>query len=88
MPLWIFSVLLLACAAASLIAGIWLILHFPAVAKLFRRERDMVPGRRPPTASRGAMLTALVIFNAGWIASILIWVFAMSGAANEVGTPF
>lgn len=86
MPITAFAVLLVICAVASLIAAIWLLLHLPALAHLFRGTADVVPGRRPPNASRAAVWTALIIFNVGWIASILIWVFVMSGAANELGT--
>lgn len=87
MPITVFAVLLAVCAVASLAAAIWLLLHLQAVAAAFRGTADVVPGRRAPKTSKGAVWTALIIFNAGWIACILIWVFVMSGAGNEVGTP-
>ncbi|HEV7343899.1 MAG TPA: hypothetical protein VGN68_19945, partial [Sphingopyxis sp.] len=40
------------------------------------RRRSGVPFER--------RLTALIIFNTGWIASILIWIFVIEGYANAV----
>lgn len=84
MPIWFFPALLAACAVVSLAAGVWLLLHAQSVAVLFRRHGDIVPSPRRPRASRGAVLLALALFNAGWIASIAIWSFAISGEANDV----
>ena len=86
MPLWFLPALIALFAVISLAAGIWLLLHLRDVARVFRGDRpgEMVrgPGRR--TASSAAVWTALVIFNAGWIACIVIWIFVLSGEANTV----
>jgi hypothetical protein len=84
MPIWFFPALLAFCAIVAIAAGIWLLLHAQAVATLFRRHGDVVPAPRKPRASKGAVLLALALFNAGWIASVAIWILAISGEANEV----
>lgn len=83
MPIWFFPALLALSAVMSLAAGIWLLLHAQAVAVLFRRHGDLVPGPRRARASPGAVWLALALFNLGWIASIAIWSFAISGEAND-----
>lgn len=86
MPLWFFPALIGLCAIISLVAGIWLLLHLRDLAGLFSGSRDgeMVrgPGRR--RASAGTVWFAILVFNAGWIAAVLIWIFAMGGDANAV----
>ena len=84
MPIWFFPALLALSAIVALGAGIWLLIHAQAVATLFRKHGDVVPAPRAPRASKGAVLTALLLFNAGWIASVAIWSFAISGEANDV----
>lgn len=86
MPLWIFPALIALFAVISLVAGIWLLLHLRDVARVFRGDRpgEMVrgPGRRRATPA--AVWAALILFNTGWIACIIIWVFVLSGEANTV----
>lgn len=86
MPLWFFPALLGALATISLIAGVWLLLHLPDIARLFSRNRPgglvRSSGRR--AASQGAVWFALILFNGGWIACVLLWIFAIGGDANEV----
>lgn len=84
MPIWFFPALLALSAVVALGTGVWLLIHAQAVATLFRRHGDVVPAPRKPRASKGAVLLALILFNAGWIASVAIWSFAISGEANEV----
>lgn len=86
MPLWFFPALLGLFAVLSLVSGIWLLLHLPDVARLFRGDRDgeMVPGRTKRRATHGAVWLALILFNAGWIACLVIWVFVIGGDANQV----
>lgn len=84
MPLWTFPLLLALCAITSLVAGIWLLLHLQALAVLFRGQANIVPGPTMPRASRRSLLIALILFNLGWMASIGIWTFVMTGEANEV----
>jgi len=86
MPLWFLPALIALFAVVSLVAGIWLLLHLRDVARVFQGDRpgEMVrgPGRRRATPA--AVWTALLIFNAGWIACIAIWLFVSSGDANTV----
>lgn len=86
MPLWFLPALIALSATVSLVAGLWLLLHLRDVARVFRGNRpgEMVrgPGRRRATPT--AVWVALVVFNAGWIACIVIWVFVLSGEANSV----
>ena len=86
MPLWFFPALLGALATISLIAGIWLLLHLPDVARVFSGSRptEFVRNSGRKAASRGAVWIALILFNGGWIACLLLYVFVMSGDANEV----
>ena len=86
MPLWFVPALLGAFATISLIAGIWLLLHLPDVARLFsgRRPGEFVRTSSRKAASRGAVWLALIFFNGGWIACLVLYVFVMSGDANEV----
>lgn len=86
MPLWFFPALMGALATLSLIAGIWLLLHLPDIARLFSGSRpgEIVRGSGRKAASRGAVWLALILFNGGWIACVLIWIFAIGGEANEV----
>lgn len=84
MPIWFFPALLAAFAIVALAAAIWLLLHAQAVAMLFRRHGDVVPSSRPPGASSRAVWLALALFNVGWIGSVAIWTFAISGEANEI----
>ncbi|MBU2408261.1 MAG: hypothetical protein KKC79_06375 [Gammaproteobacteria bacterium] len=72
-------------ATSSLIAGIWLFLHLRDVAAMFSSRANQIvrgPGKRH--ASRAYVWLALFIFNAGWIASLLIWIFVIGGDANAV----
>ncbi|QNE04655.1 hypothetical protein [Croceicoccus marinus] len=86
MPLWFFPALVGILAAASLLAGIWLMLHPRDVAAVFARhssgELARGPGKR--RASNGAVWTAIILFNAGWIGALVVWLFVMGGDANLV----
>jgi hypothetical protein len=84
MPLWFFPALLGLCAVLALLSGLWLLLHLQAVATMVRGHADVVPAPSKPRASRGAVWTAFALFNLGWIASVAIWTFALTGEANEV----
>lgn len=86
MPLWFFPGLLGLFAVVSLVTGIWLLLHLPDVARIFSGTRDgeIVPGPMKRRASPSAVWFALLLFNAGWIACIIIWVFVMAGQANDL----
>ncbi len=84
MPLWFFPALLALCAVTALLSGIWLLLHLQAIATMFRGHADVVPAPSKPRTSRTAVWIAFALFNLGWIGSVAIWTFAMTGEANEV----
>lgn len=84
MPLWLFPALLALCAVVALVAGIWLLLHLQAIATILRGHGDIVPAPSKPRASRTAVWIAFALFNLGWIGSVAIWTFTISGEANDV----
>lgn len=86
MPIWFFPALLALSAIVSLGSGLWLLLHMPDVARVFggRREGELMSGRAKARASRSAVWIGLILFNAGWIACVLLWIFVISGGANAV----
>ena len=60
----------------------------PACADVSRLFRATSPGDRerpgPRRATPAAVVAVLILFNAGWIVSIALWLFVMSGDANSV----
>ena len=86
MPLWFLPALIALFAIASLAAGIWLLLHLQDMARVFKGDRvgEMVRGPGHRRATSAAVWTALVVFNTGWIACIVIWIFVLGGEANTV----
>ncbi len=86
MPLWFLPALIAFFAILSLTAGIWLLLHLRDVARVFRggSPGELVRGPGKQRATPTAVWTALLIFNAGWIACLIIWIFVLGGEANTV----
>ncbi|MEL7688374.1 hypothetical protein AAG596_14015 [Citromicrobium bathyomarinum] len=86
MPLWFFPTLMGALATISLVAGIWLLLHLPDVARVFRGSRsgEFVRNSGRKFASRGAVWLALILFNGAWIACVVLWIFLPGSDANPV----
>lgn len=86
MPLWFFPALLGLLAIISLTAGLWLLLHMRDVARVFsgKREGELVPGPGGRHASHRAVWIAILVFNAGWIACVLLWLFTIGGDANAI----
>ncbi|WP_305097165.1 hypothetical protein [Croceibacterium aestuarii] len=76
------DILFAVCAIASLLAGVWLLLHLPSVVALFARNRAIAPSGRPH-ASRAMTWFMLALFNLGWIACVLIWIWIIGGDANQ-----
>lgn len=69
------SAALALCALASFGAGLWLVLNLPMLARMLSRDIDIIAPSwqlRPP---RGKVIALLLLFNAGWIACLLIWTF-------------
>lgn len=64
-------------ATASMLAGVWLLLHLTALASLLAGVADIVASPRPPYASRAQVIAALAIFNLGWMGALLIWFAAI-----------
>ena len=85
MPLWFFPALLGTLAVIALVSGVWLLLHLTDIARIFRGdgEGELVPGRAKRRAARRTVWLMLILFNAGWIACLLVWMFAIGGGANE-----
>lgn len=86
MPLWFLPALIALFAIVSLVAGIWLLLHLRDVARVFRGDRagEMVRGPGKRRASSTAVWTMLMLFNAAWVACIVIWVFVLRGEAHTL----
>ena len=84
MPLWVPQVMLALAIVLTAAAGVWLMINLRAVARLFRGAGEITPGPGPRMASKSTTVLMLVLFNLGWIGSIAIWSWAMSGEANEV----
>jgi hypothetical protein len=76
-PLEVFPLALLAAILVTFAAGVYLLIHFRALARLLP-SRHLVPPQ-----SRGLVIAALIAFNVGWIASVAIWSFTASGEAND-----
>lgn len=86
MPLWFFPALLGLFVIVSLVSFIWLLLHLPDVARVFRgdREGEIIPGPATRRASRARVWLMLILFNAGWVGCLIIWSSVISGGANQV----
>lgn len=84
MPLWTANLVMAFFAIAALGSGLWLLLNLDAVARLFAGKADVVPAPGKRTAPRGRVWLMLAIFNAAWIACVLIWAYVMSGEADTV----
>ena len=86
MALWLFSALMGSFATVTLMAGIWLMLHLPDVARVFSANRPgtFLRGSGRRLASPGAVWLALILFNGGWIACVVLWVFLPGSDANPV----
>lgn len=83
MPLWIFPALLAVAAVVTLVAGIWLLLHLTALARIFAGNADIVPAPSRPRASQRAMRLAIAAFGTGLILTLAILFLTISGLANE-----
>jgi len=84
MPLWVPQVLLALIVAVTAVTAIWLLLNLHAVAWLFRRSGVVEPGPGPRRASRRLTVIMLILFNIGWISSIAVWSWVITGEANEM----
>ena len=82
MPLWIFPAIYAVVIVATMIAGIWLLLHLTALAHRFAGRFDIVPSPKRPQASRRAVHIALATFAGGLLLTLTMQVLAMTGVAN------
>lgn len=84
MPLWVPQVLLALAILLTAASGTWLLINLRSVARLFRSTGEIVPGPGRRLASKGTVVAMLIAFNVGWIGSIAIWSWVMTGEANQV----
>lgn len=84
MPLWLFPALFAVTVIATLVAGIWLLLHLTALARTFAGNADVVPSPKRPRASRRAVRLALTVFIVGTIATLTLQILAITGVANDL----
>jgi hypothetical protein len=82
MPLWIFPTVLAVAIVVTLVAGIWLLLHLTAFARMFAGNADLVPSPKRPRASRAAVRLALAAFGGGLALTLAIEILTMRGVAN------
>ena len=84
MPLWFFPTLLALCSLVCLGSAIWLLLNLASISRMFSGNADVVASRDSNPKSRSAIWTALVLFNAGWIGALIIWMTAFGDTASNV----
>ena len=82
MPLATFPILLTLAVLATLGSMIYLLINARSAAELFRKT-ELVPGPGRARTSRRAVITALVVFNLGWLCSIGIRWLTWSNTANQ-----
>ncbi|MEE4289136.1 MAG: hypothetical protein V2J14_07185 [Erythrobacter sp.] len=73
MSLELHQIIIFALGVVTLASGVWLLLHARDVARVFRREPDVAVGPGVKQASRFAVSAMLIVFNLGWIASLVFW---------------
>lgn len=84
MPVGLLPALLAVAILVTTASGFYLLIHARALAVMFNRPSNELapgPGRRLP--SRGKMLTAMILFVAGFLVSILIWSFSGTDAVTN-----
>lgn len=73
-----FVAIVIACTAtATLIAGIWLVLHLTALTATFAGRADIVATPRPRRATSVQVYAALAVFLLGTVGSVATWSLAM-----------
>ena len=82
MPLWIFPTVLAVAIVVTMVAGIWLVLHLTAFARMFAGNADIVPSAKRPRASKGAVRFALAAFGGGLLLTLALEILVMTGVAN------
>ena len=63
-------------------AGIWLLLHLTALARIVEGHADVVPSPKRPRASRRAVRIALATFGGGLLLIVIMQILAITGMAN------
>ena len=82
MPLWVFPTVFAVAIIATMIAGIWLLLHLTAFARTFAGNADIVPSPKPHRASRRTVRLVLAAFCGGLLLTLAVQILAMTGVAN------
>ncbi len=84
MPLWFFPALLGLSGVVTMAAGIWLLLHLTALARMFAGRADIVPARARPLASRRTLKRMLAAFLGGGLVTLATLTIVVSGLANAL----
>ena len=66
----------------TMVAGIWLVLHLTAFARMFAGNADIVLSAKRPRASRDAVRFALAAFGGGLLLTLALEILVMTGVAN------
>jgi hypothetical protein len=82
MPLSLFSAIYAVLLIVTFAAGIWLLLHLTALARIVEGKADVVPSPKRPRASPRAVRLAVAAFGGGLLLIVTMQILAMTGVAN------
>jgi hypothetical protein len=83
MPLSLFFAVYAVLIVVTLAAGLWLLLHLTALARIVEGRADVVPSPKPPRTSRRTVRLALAAFGGGLLLTVAMQILAMAGVANQ-----
>jgi hypothetical protein len=82
MSLWLFFAIYAVSLIVTFSAGIWLLLHLTALARIVEGHADVVPSPKRPRASRRAVRLALAAFGGGLLLTVTMQILAITGVAD------
>ena len=82
MPLWSFQAMFAFAVIATLVSGIWLLIHLTAVTRTFAGNADIVPSPEQPRMSPAAVRSVLAAFAVGLMATLAFVILVWTGAAQ------
>ena len=82
MPLSLFFAIYAVLLIVTFSAGIWLLLHLTALARIVEGKADVVASPKRPRASRRAVWFAVAAFGGGLLLTVAMQILAMTGVAN------